>query len=191
LLVGVKLLSLAIVADGIFSLLEGICGGMYLITTCTPAAPLEPLQVQRRRKFEIWTAVLLTGPLFICSWEILGSCVERFLHRGHRPLFSWWGIFFLLGSLGIQYALAGYKKERANTLNSRLLAGYALRDQAGFASLGTVLAGVIVTALGWPYCDAFAAAVIVALTCLSSYRLLDRSIEYSVTRQPTDTPWEV
>ena len=187
LLVGLKLLSLAVLSDGIFSLLGGISSGLGLIALYAAPPDLSPLQARRRRKFEIMTPVLLAGPLFICGWEILGSCFERLLHPVSRPVFSWWGIAFFLGTIGIQYALAAYKKERALVLNSRLLAAYASGGHTAFLSAGAALTGLTASAVGWHRFDACAAIFIVLLTCTGSYTLLDRTIENSTSGQPDNS----
>ena len=186
LLVGLKLRSLAVLADGIFSLFEGISAGMGLITVYAAAAPPEPSLIHRRRKFEILTSILLSGPLFLCGWEILGSSFERLLLQTIGPVFSWWGVLFLLGALGIQYGLSGYKKNRADILNDRWLAAYAAQGKTAFLCLGTALAGLIVTRMGWPRFDACAAIVIVIFICVSSYALLDRSIENAISGHASD-----
>ncbi len=177
LVIGLKLRNLAVLADSVHSLLEGGSSAIGLVVMYTLGQPSDAGRADNRRKFEILAAILLSGLFFLSCWEILGSAFERLFQHTLPPKFSWWGILFLLGSLGIHHGMQGYKKGRAFELNSPLLAADAARGFYVLVSTVAALASVVASAAGWAWFDAYVAVGIILMAGLSAYSLIDTAID--------------
>ncbi|MDD5261046.1 MAG: cation transporter [Methylacidiphilales bacterium] len=176
LVIGLKLRNLAVLADSVHSLLEGGSSAIGLVVMYTLGQPAAG-QANNRGKFEILAAILLSGLFFLSCWEILGSAFERLFQHTLPPKFSWWGILFLLGSLGIHHGMQGYKKGRAFELSSPLLAAGVARGFYILISTVAALASVVASAAGWAWFDAYVAVGIILMAALSAYSLIDTAID--------------
>ena len=139
LFLGCRLGSLAVLADGLFSALNGAGGVIGLVTFCE--AP------DKRGKFGLVAALLLGGLLLLAGWEVLGGAAQRLLHPGAMPVYSLGGILLLLAMLAGSVALGHYE---------RML----------WLTTGLAMAGLCSAKLGWQWLDAVAAGLIVAVLAM-------------------------
>ncbi|MGF1678604.1 MAG: cation diffusion facilitator family transporter [Candidatus Methylacidiphilales bacterium] len=168
--------SLSVLTDGIHSFLDGASSVIAMLAIIVASRPPDENHPYGHRKFEVLATFALSGLLLLTCWELLGSAVERLRHPVTTPEFSWWGVLFLTGTLGITLSVSQYEKACGERLNSPLLIADALHTRSDFFSTLVALIGVCAAHFGVFWLDPVAAIVIVLIIGRAAYLIIIQSI---------------
>jgi cation diffusion facilitator family transporter len=150
--VGVFTGSLSVIADGLDTLFDGLSNVIGLVGITLASRPPDKGHPYGYRKFETFSALLISFLLFITSWEILRGALERFANP-RLPTLDIWG----LGALGVgliaQIVTTIYEHRRGRSLSSELLLADGRHTLANIAVSAAVLIGLFFARLGWPIVD--------------------------------------
>ncbi len=177
LFLGWKLGSLAVISDGFHSVLDGAGSAIGLVAIFIAAQPPDARHPYGHRKFEVLATLILCGLLLLSCWEILGSAVARLRNPVEAPLFSWWAVLFLIGTMGINYSLSVYEKDKSHELDSPLLAADAMHTRSDFFTTALALVGIFTAWLGLYWLDAVAAICIALIIGRAAYLIIRDGID--------------
>lgn len=144
--------SLSVIADGLDTLFDGLSNVIGLVGITLASRPPDKGHPYGYRKFETFSALLISFLLFITSWEILRGALERFANP-HLPTLDIWNLSALGAGLAAQMATAIYEHRRGRSLASELLLADARHTLANIAVSAAVLIGLFFARLGWPIVD--------------------------------------
>ncbi len=168
--------SLGILSDGIHSFLDGASSVVALLAIGVAARPPDRDHPYGHRKFEVLATFALAGLLLLTCWELLGSAIERLRNPAPTPVFSWWAVMFLTGTLGITFSMAQYEKNKGEQLNSPLLIADAMHARSDFLTTLVALMGIFCAKFGWLWLDPVAAIIIVILIGTAAYSIIHESV---------------
>jgi cation diffusion facilitator family transporter len=168
LFLGWKTGSLAILSDGVHSLLDGASSVIGILAITVASRPPDQDHPYGHRKFEILATLALAGLLLLTCWELLGTAIQRLMHPVALPEFSLSAVLFMVGALGIHYSIARYEKDRGERYDSPLLIADSIHARSDFFTTLLALTGIIAGKLGWYWLDAVAAMGIVVIIGLAA-----------------------
>jgi cation diffusion facilitator family transporter len=168
LFLGWKTGSLAILSDGVHSLLDGASSVIGILAITVASRPPDQDHPYGHRKFEILATLALAGLLLLTCWELLGTAIQRLMHPVALPEFSLSAVLFMVGALGIHYSIARYEKDRGERYDSPLLIADSIHARSDFFTTLLALTGIIAGKLGWYWLDAVAAMGIVIIIGLAA-----------------------
>ena len=174
--------SLSVIADGLDTLFDGLSNVIGLIGIAVASRPPDKGHPYGYRKFETFSALLISFLLFITSWEILRGALQRFTNP-RLPTLDIWNLGALGAGLIAQIVTTIYEHRRGRSLSSELLLADARHTLANIAVSAAVLIGLFFARLGWPIVDplvAIGVAVIIGKIGVDIIRdtsamLLDRA----------------
>lgn len=163
--------SVAMVADGFHSLMDGLNNVAGLVVTSFAYAPPDEGHPYGHRKFETAASVVLGLVLLGVAWQI----AQKAFHgvAAARPpavgLLSW---AVMLGTLAINFVVARYEAREGLRLGSAYLQADAAHTRSDiYVTLG-VLASFAAGRAGLGWADAVAALVIAAFVAVLAVRIL-------------------
>ncbi|MEM6821205.1 MAG: cation diffusion facilitator family transporter [Verrucomicrobiota bacterium] len=168
--------SLSILSDGLHSVLDGASSVVALLAIIVAARPADKEHPYGHRKFEVLATFALAGLLLLTCWELLGSAVDRLRYPVATPVFSWWAVLFLIGTLGVTFSLSQYEKSKGEELNSPLLIADAMHARSDFFTTLAALMGMFSAKFGLYILDPIAAIAIVLFIGAAAYSIIHESI---------------
>lgn len=159
--VGVLTGSLSLIADGLDSVFDAASNVVGLVGVGIAAHPPDVRHPYGHRKAETITALVIAMLLFVTTWELAKSAVERLrnpeLIRGEVRALS----FVALGvSIAVHLLVVWYELRAGRRLRSDVLVADAMHTRADiFVSL-SVVAGLIAVRVGYPLADPIVALVV-------------------------------
>jgi len=169
--IGWQLGSLGVLSDAVHSLLDGAASVIALIGITAAARPPDPGHPYGHRKFEILTTIVVAGLLFLSAWEILGAAVQRLIHRGAAPDFSWWGMGLLGLGLLASSLLSAWEKRAGLEVSSPLLLADAAHTRTDVYSSVLAIAAVGSGKIGMDWLDPLLAIGIVLFLGRAIYEI--------------------
>ncbi len=175
-LIGLASGSLAVLSDAVHSSADAMNNvlGLAVIWVATRAPDEE--HPYGHTKFETLGALAIVAFLSISGFELVKGAVGR-LRGGAQPLeISPVQLAILVGTLGINSAVAWYETKRGKELDSDLLLADAAHTRADvFVTMG-VLSGVILARAGFPEADALVALAVAGVILWLTSRIVVRSV---------------
>jgi len=181
LVVGVLAGSLAMVADGFHSLLDGSSNLIGLVGIQLAARPPDLDHHYGHQKYEAFAALGIALLLGITAVGVVRAGIERLLD-GARPEPTVAGVGVMLATMIVNAAVTRYEARAGRRLRSQVLLADAAHTRSDLLVSLSVLAGLGAVWLGWYWVDAAVAFVIAALILWISYGILKR-----VSGELTDT----
>jgi cation diffusion facilitator family transporter len=175
LVVGLVTGSLAMVADGFHSTLDGTSNIIGLASSRLAARPPDADHPYGHRRFETLASMLVGGVLLLTAWELVKNSVSRLITPGAPPQVTIVSFATMIGTLAVNLVVSTYERREGERLHSEFLladAGHARSDV--LVSL-TVLAGLIAVRLGVTWIDPVAALVVVGLIGLTAWQIVRHS----------------
>jgi cation diffusion facilitator family transporter len=161
LIVGFMTGSLSLIADGFDSVFDSASNVVGLVGIRVAERPADEGHPYGHRKAETLTALIVAGLLFLTTWELLKSAIERLRNPSliHAEV-NIWSFAALLLSIAIHSLVVWYETREGKRLGSDFLVADALHTRADiFVSL-SVIGGLIAVKLGFPIADPLLALVI-------------------------------
>ncbi len=161
LIVGYWTGSLSLLADGFDSVFDAASNVIGLVGIFVAGRPADAQYPYGRRKAETITALAISGLLFVTTWELIQSAVERLRDPSLiQAEVNVWSFAALLVSIGVHVLVVWYEMRAGRRLGSDVLVADAMHTRADiFVSL-SVVAGLVVVRLGVPLADPILALVV-------------------------------
>ena len=161
LVVGYLTGSLSLIADGIDSVFDSASNVIGLIGIRLAAQPADREHPYGHRKIETMASLIVAGLLFLTTWELLKSAVERLRNPALITAeVNVWSFAALLFSIAIHGLVVWYEAREGRRLGSDFLIADALHTRADIFVSISVIGGLIAVALGFPLADPLLALVI-------------------------------
>jgi len=161
LIVGLWTGSLSLIADGLDSVFDSASNVIGLVGIYLAARPADQEHPYGHRKAETMTALIVSGLLFLTTWELIKSAVERLRDPAliHAQVNVWsFGALFV--SIVVHMTVVWYEVREGRRLHSDFLVADAQHTRADiFVSL-SVVGGLVAVRLGFPLADPILALVI-------------------------------
>jgi cation diffusion facilitator family transporter len=164
LIVGYWTGSLSLIADGFDSVFDTASNVIGLAGIYLAAQPADEDHPYGHRKAETMTALIIASLLFLTTWELIQSSVERLRNPALiQAKVNVWSFGALLLSIVVHLTVVWYELREGRRLHSDVLVADALHTRADiFVSL-SVIGGLIAVHLGYPIADPILALVIALL----------------------------
>jgi cation diffusion facilitator family transporter len=161
--------SLAMVADGFHSMVDGLNNVAGLIVTGFAYAPPDEGHPYGHRKFETAASVVLGLGLLGVAYHVVQEAFRGAASRPDVGLMNW---AVMLGTLGINVLVARYEAREGVRLGSAFLQADAAHTRSDiFVTLG-VLASFAADRVGLRWADPVAALLIAGLIAFMAARIL-------------------
>ncbi len=154
LIVGYWTGSLSLIADGFDSVFDAASNVIGLVGIYVAARPADKDHPYGHRKAETMTALIIASLLFLTTWELIQSAVERLRNPALiQAEVNAWSFGALLVSIVVHMIVVWYELRAGRRLYSDVLVADALHTRADiFVSL-SVIVGLIAVRLGYPLAD--------------------------------------
>ncbi len=164
LIVGYWTGSLSLIADGFDSVFDSASNVIGLVGVRMAARPADENHPYGHRKAETMTALVIAMLLFLTTWELIKSAVERLRDPSLiQTEVNAWSFGALLVSIVVHLTVVWYELREGRRLHSQVLVADALHTRADiFVSL-SVIGGLIAVRLGYPLADPILALAIALL----------------------------
>jgi cation diffusion facilitator family transporter len=164
LIVGYWTDSLSLIADGFDSVFDSASNVIGLVGIYLAARPADDDHPYGHRKAETMTALFISSLLFLTTWELIESAVERLRDPSLiQARVNVWSFGALLVSIVVHLTVVRYELRAGRRLHSDVLVADALHTRADiFVSL-SVVGGLIAVKLGLPIVDPILAIVVALL----------------------------
>jgi cation diffusion facilitator family transporter len=161
LIVGYLTGSLSLIADGFDSFFDAASNVIGLVGVALAARPADEDHPYGHRKAETMTALIIAALLFLTTWELIQSAVERLLDPSLIGAeVNVWSFGALVVSIVVHITVVWYELRAGRRLHSDVLVADALHTRADiFVSL-SVMGGLIAVRLGVPLADPILALVV-------------------------------
>ena len=154
--------SLAMVADGYHSLVDGANNVIGLIVAAFAFRPPDPGHPYGHRKFETAATSLIGLALLALAWEIFSSAFGRST-RPALPEISLLNWAVMAATIGVNLFVSWYEAREGRRLQSAFLVADATHTRADlYVSLG-VVASFVAALVGVAWADSLVAAVIAGI----------------------------
>jgi cation diffusion facilitator family transporter len=153
--------SLSLIADGFDSVFDSASNVIGLVGIYLAARPADKEHPYGHRKAETMTALIVAGLLFLTTWELAKSAVERLRDPAliHMQVNAW-SFGALAVSIVVHLGVVWYELRAGRRLRSDFLVADALHTRADvFVSL-SVVGGLVAVRLGFPLADPILALVV-------------------------------
>ncbi|NDJ86549.1 MAG: cation-efflux pump [Chloroflexi bacterium] len=181
--VGVLTGTIAIVADGLHSLVDSASNVIGLIAQRIASQPPDDEHPYGHERFETLATLAIGGLLMLTAWEVLTAAIDN-LSSGHVPDIGVLQFGVLGGTLVINVIVASYERHQANQLNSELLTADAQHTASDIWVTLSVIASLIAVELGLAWMDAVAALGIVGLIAYIAWGIVRRTSTVLVDAAP-------
>jgi cation diffusion facilitator family transporter len=164
LIVGYWTGSLSLIADGFDSVFDTATNVIGLVGIYFAARPADEDHPYGHRKAETMTALSISALLFLTTWELIQSAVERLRDPSLiQAQVNAWSFGALLVSIVVHLIVVWYELRAGRRLQSDVLVADALHTRADIFLSVSVIGGLIAVSLGYPIADPILALVIALL----------------------------
>ncbi len=171
--------SLAMVADGYHSLVDGSNNVIGLIVAAFAWAPPDRGHPYGHRKFETAATLAIGAALLLLAWDVFGSA---FRGGEELPVIGWLNWLVMLGTLGVNLFVSWYEAREGRRLRSDYLVADAAHTRADlFVSLG-VLGSFVGAWAGLSWADPAVALAIAGIIAFQAVVILVRSFHVLTDR---------
>lgn len=152
LVVGLLSGSLAILSDGLNSLLDASANVVGLIGMAVATRPPDPEHPYGHRRFEALTALVIAGAMGLLVVQILQEAWQRLQHAT-RPEASTLSFAVMAATLLVNIGVSAWERRRGRQLHSPILSADAKHTAADALVSIAVIAGLVAVRLGYPLVD--------------------------------------
>lgn len=161
LVVGYLTGSLSLIADGFDSVFDSASNAIGLVGIYVAARPADKEHPYGHRKAETMAALVVAGLLFLTTWELIKSAIERLRNPALiQTQVNVWSFAALAVSIIVHLSVVWYELRAGRRLGSDFLVADAQHTRADvFVSL-SVIGGLVAVKLGFPLVDPILALVV-------------------------------
>lgn len=184
LVVGFVTSSLAMLADGLHSLLDAASNVIGLVGNSIASRPPDENHPYGHRRFETLASMIIGGVLLLSAWEITRSSIGRLTTSDVVPDIGPINFIVMVVTLVINLMVTLYQTRKGQEYRSELLLADALHTQSDIFSSLTVIVSLFAIQAGLPWVDVVAALLIVGLILKAAWEIVTRSSDILVDRAP-------
>lgn len=181
--VGVMTGTVALIADGLHSTMDGMSNVVGLLAHRVAIQPPDEDHPYGHERFESLGMMAIGGFLLLAAWEVLNVAGERLI-EGHTPQVGNIQFAVLITTLMINLGVATYEKRAAIRLQSPLLAADAQHTTSDIWVTLSVIGGLIAVRAGLGWMDAAIALVIVGVIGRAAWKILQSASKVLVDYAP-------
>ena len=167
--------AVALLADGIHSLLDASGNIVALIGINAARRPPDANHPYGHRKFETFAALGIAGLLFFGCYEIAQAAWDRLRHP-RPPELTLPIVVTLVVTLAINLFVVFYERRQGRRLQSELLLADAAHTASDVFATLLVMASFLVAYFHIPYADVAAAGIIVLLILRAGFEIVKGTI---------------
>src|SRR3979490_1469327 len=169
-IVGVTSGSLAILSEAAHSLLDLVATIMTYFAVRVSGKPADEEHHYGHGKVESVSALAETALLFVLSGIVIWEAAQRLLTGETHPVqATLWAFGVIVVSIVVDFFRARALYRVASETSSEALEADALHFGSDMWASAAVLVGLGVVALGFPWADAAAAAIVAVLICIAGW----------------------
>jgi cation diffusion facilitator family transporter len=163
--------SLAMVADGYHSLVDGSNNVIGLIVAAFAFRPPDPDHPYGHRKFETAATLLIGAALVALSWEVLSGALGR---GGAPPLpqIGWLNWIVMGATMAANLFVSWYEAREGRRLKSAFLLADSTHTRADLYVSAGVVASFVAALLGFAWADRVVAVTIAAIIAWQAVQIL-------------------
>jgi cation diffusion facilitator family transporter len=176
LVVGLATRSLAVLGDALHSSVDALNNVLALILVGVAARGPDEDHPYGHRKFETLGALAIVGFLSITCFELTRNAIGRLFDAHPAPDITTAQLGLLVSGLGLNALVAWYERRRGTELGSELLVWDAAHTQSDVYITIGVIAGLLLSRLGWWWADPVIALVIAMLIVRVGYQITQRTV---------------
>jgi cation diffusion facilitator family transporter len=177
--------SLAMVADGFHSLVDGANNVIGLIVAAFAYAPPDRGHPYGHRKFETSATVAIGAALLLLSYNVVFGAFTS-ARSPAAPDIGWLSWVVMLATMGVNLFVSSYEAREGRRLGSEYLRADATHTRSDlYVSLG-VIGSFAAARAGVPRADAVVAGVIGAIIAFQSVQILLRAFHVLTDRAVLD-----
>ena len=167
--------SLAIVADGFHSLLDGVNNIIALFANWFAARPPDENHPYGHRRFETLAALGIGILLLLMAFELISSAIERLQSGEVPPDYTPITFLIMLATLGVNLFVAWYERREGKRLRSELLIADSAHTASDVAVTISVLVSMVLTQVGFAWADPLTALIVVILIVRTAFTILKQT----------------
>jgi len=168
--------ALSVVADAAHSAVDALNNVIALALASVAAQAPDEEHPYGHAKFEALGTLAVVAFLSITVYELITSAIGRLVLGEARPQVTPWVIGAMGGSALTSYAVARYEERRGRELDSVILVADASHTRSDVYASLTVIAGLLLVALGYPAADAAFTLVVAVVIARTGWRILLQSV---------------
>lgn len=163
--------SVAMSADGLQSLLDGLANVVGLVGMAIAARPPDRDHPYGHERYETLASMVIAGLMAIGVVEVVESAIGQ-LRTGSRPEVTGFSFAILLGTMAVNAGVSFWERREATKLASDLLAADARHTLSDVLVSLTVIVGLILEAVGLGGADAAISFVIAATIAWAAWGIV-------------------
>lgn len=152
--------SVAMQADGIHSLFDGISNVVGLVGMRLAARPADENHPYGHGKFETFTAAVIAVMLVIAAYTVGRSALRELLGSGEPTLVQTGSFLVMVGTLAVNLFVTIWESRAGRRLGSEVLVADARHTLSDVAVSSGVIVSLILVGLGWQQADAIVALLV-------------------------------
>jgi cation diffusion facilitator family transporter len=176
LVVGLASRSLAVLGDALHSSVDALNNVLALVVVRVAEQAPDEEHPYGHRKFETLGALAIVGFLSITCFELTRDALTRLFGAHEVPVVTTAQLGILVGGLGVNALVAWYERRRGRELGSDLLVWDAAHTQSDIYITTGVIAGLLLSRVGWWWADPAIALVIAMLIVRVGYQITQRTV---------------
>jgi len=167
--------AVAMSADGLHSVLDGLSNVVLLVGLRVASRPPDRNHPYGHRKYETVAALGVVAMIFLGGREILSAAIDR-VHTPRLPHITPAGYAILLVTLGVNIAVVWLERRAGLRLKSEILIADAAHTGSDVLASVLVLVSFALSPLHQTWVDVAAAFVIVGLILRGGWEVLKRTL---------------
>lgn len=154
--------ALSLIADGLDSLFDGLSNVIGVFAVRLGSQPPDANHPYGHRKFETVAALIIASLLFVTAWELGVGAVNRLMNPPHTEV-NWWSVAALIFSAIVQGCTGWWETRQGKRLQSEVLVADGRHAITSIYVSGTVLVGLGLVWLGYPWADPLVALFVAGI----------------------------
>ncbi|HSM36996.1 MAG TPA: cation diffusion facilitator family transporter [Longimicrobiales bacterium] len=186
LVVGLAAGSLAVLAEAGHSGLDALNNVVALALARVASAAPDDDHPYGHGKFETLGALGIVAFLSVTVFRLVEGAVRRLVEGSPGPDVGWVLVIVVAASALVSLGVSRYEARRGHELGSALLVADAVHTRTDVWGSLAVLAGLGVSALGYPEADAIVALLVAGIIGIAGYRVLRSTVPVLVDERAED-----
>nr|MDO8115202.1 cation-efflux pump [Candidatus Sigynarchaeota archaeon] len=176
--------SLSIIADGFDSVFDAASNVVGLVGIWIAAKPISEKYPYGRRKAETVTALIIAYLLFLTTWELVKSALDRLLNPALIDAeVNVLSFLALATSIVIHMYVVHYELNAGKSLHSDILVADAQHTRADVLVSVAVAGGLVFIILGVPVADPILAIVVAAMIARIGISIIRESVPTLIDKE--------